>query len=164
LRTEFGVDASVKWPNDVLINGRKAAGILTEMQSDQEFSRFSVMGVGINVNQSREEMEGLFRYPATSISIEAGYTVKRQKVLALFLNQFEQYYDRFLEEGLEVLMPEIESFSGLIGKTIIVVCGEREIRGTAKGLNPDGALLLIGEDGLEETVWAGDVSRVEGAV
>ena len=87
-----------------------------------------------------------------------------KKVLALFLNEFEKYYDRLIEEGLGVLMPEIESFSGIIGKIVTVVCGEREIRGKAQGLNSDGALLLLGEDGLEETVWAGDVSRVEGAV
>ncbi len=77
LREEFGIIASIKWPNDVLINGRKAAGILTETQSDQDFSRFIVMGIGVNVNHSREEMAGPFRYPATSIAIEAGFASQK---------------------------------------------------------------------------------------
>ena len=100
LRKEFGITASIKWPNDVLINGRKAAGILTETQSDQDFSRFIVMGIGINVNHSREEMAGPFRYPATSIAIEAGFAIKRQGVLLSFLDQFERDYDLFLKKGV----------------------------------------------------------------
>lgn len=164
LREEFGIGASIKWPNDVLINGRKAAGILTEMQSDQDFSRFSVMGMGINVNHSREEMAGPFRYPATSIAVEAGFAVKRQRVLLRFLSQFEKDYDRFIQAGLEPLIAEIEAHSGIMGKILTLVCGDREIRGKAQGLTPEGALLLLGADGSQETVWAGDVSHIEGAI
>src|SRR5208337_169124 len=127
LREEFGITASIKWPNDVLINGRKAAGILTEMQSDQDFSRFIVMGIGINVNHGREEMAGPFRYPATSIAIEVGFAVKRQRVLLNFLAQFERYYDHFLQKGLSVMIPEFEAHSEVLGKIITVVCGDREI-------------------------------------
>ena len=164
LREEFGITASIKWPNDVLINGRKVAGILTETQSDQDFSRFSVMGIGINVNHSREEMWGPFRYPATSIAIEVGFAVKRQRVLLQFLSQFERDYDHFLQKGLSVLIPEFEAHSEVLGKIITVVCGDREIMGKAQGFTPEGALLLLREDGSQETVWAGDVSHVEGAV
>jgi BirA family biotin operon repressor/biotin-[acetyl-CoA-carboxylase] ligase len=163
LREEFGLAASIKWPNDVLINGRKAAGILTETQSDQDYSRFSVMGIGINVNHKREDMAGHFRYPATSIAIEAGFPVKRQRVLLQFLDQFERSYDHFLQKGLSPLIPEIEAHSGILGKIITVVCGDREITGKAKGLTPEGALLLLAEDQSQEVVWVGDVSRVEGA-
>lgn len=163
LREEFGIAASIKWPNDVLINGRKAAGILTETQSDQDFCRISVMGIGINVNHSREQLEGPFRYPATSIAIEAGFAVKRQRVLLQFLSRFERDYDRFLREGLSVLIPEIEAHLGILGKNIKVICGDREITGKAQGLTPEGALLLLGQNGSKEIVWAGDVSRVEGA-
>jgi len=164
LREEFGISASIKWPNDVLINGRKAAGILTEMQSDPDLSRFIVMGIGINVNHSTEEMGGPFRYPATSIAIELGYTVKRQRVLLQFLSQFEKEYERFQQNGISDLIAEIEAHSGILGKIITVVSGNREIVGKAQGFTEEGALLLFGEDGSQETVWAGDVLRVEGAV
>jgi BirA family biotin operon repressor/biotin-[acetyl-CoA-carboxylase] ligase len=164
LRKEFGITASIKWPNDVLINGRKAAGILTETQSDQDFSRFIVMGIGINVNHSREEMAGPFRYPATSIAIEAGFAIKRQRVLLSFLDQFERDYDLFLKKGISVLIPEFEAHSGVLGKIITVVSGNREITGRAQGFTHEGALLLLRDDGSQKTIWVGDVSRVEGAV
>jgi BirA family transcriptional regulator, biotin operon repressor / biotin---[acetyl-CoA-carboxylase] ligase len=164
LREEFGVTASIKWPNDVLINGRKTAGILTETQSDQDSTLFSIMGIGINVNHSMEEMAGPFRYPATSIAMELGFTVKRQKVLLKFLCQFERDYDRFIQKGLSVLIPEIEAHSEILGKIIKVICGDREIIGRAQGLTPEGALLLLGADGSREIIWAGDVTHIEGAV
>ena len=139
LREEFGITASIKWPNDVLINGRKAAGILTETQSDQDFSRFIVMGIGINVNHSREEMAGPFRYPATSIAIEAGFAIKRQRVLLSFLDQFERDYDLFLKKGISVLIPEFEAHSGVLGKIVTVICGNREITGQSAGIHSRGS-------------------------
>jgi BirA family biotin operon repressor/biotin-[acetyl-CoA-carboxylase] ligase len=164
LREEFGVRASIKWPNDVLINGRKAAGILTETQSDQDFSRFIVMGIGINVNHTRDDLGGPFRYPATSIAMELGVPVKRQRVLVEFLGQFERQYDRFQQGGISVLIPEIQAHSEILGKIITVATADREIVGRAEGFTPEGALLLAAKDGSREILWAGDVLLVEGAV
>ncbi len=164
LRTEFALSSSLKWPNDIMIANRKAAGILTEMQSDQDFSRFLVIGIGINVNFTREELSGPFRYPATSISIEAEKPVKRQQVLLAFLHQFEKDYENFLSNGFEGIVARVEAFSGILGKMITVACADREIRGQARGFTPEGALVLLCEDGSLETIWAGDVTRVEGAV
>jgi len=121
------------------------------------------MGIGINVNNSREEMEGPFRYPATSIAIELGLEVKRQKVLLQFISQFEEEYDRFEQQGISVLIPEMEMHSAVLGKVVNVACGDREIVGKALGFTPEGALLLLREDGIQETVWAGDVLWVEGS-
>lgn len=164
LREHFGVAASIKWPNDVLINGRKVAGILTETQSDQDFSRLIVVGIGINVNHNSEEIAGPFRYPATSIAIETGVAVKRQKVLLELLARFEREYERFVKNGLPALLPEIEKYSAVLGKTIRVVYGNREIAGKACGISPEGALLLRREDGSQEAVWAGDIVRIEGGI
>jgi BirA family biotin operon repressor/biotin-[acetyl-CoA-carboxylase] ligase len=163
LREKFGLPASIKWPNDVLIGNKKAVGILTEMQSDQDFSRFIVMGIGINVNHTREDLVGPFRYPATSIAIEAGVTVKRQYILTQFLYQFEKDFELFLQEGLSAIIPELEAASGVLGKNLTILCGDREVKGKAQGFTPEGALVLLAEDGRHETVWAGDVVRVEGA-
>ncbi len=164
LRETFELAASIKWPNDVLIHGRKVAGILTETQSDQDFSRFSVVGIGINVNHSIQEMDGPFRYPATSIAMETGFAVRRQKVLLDFLARFEREYERFLENGLGPLLPEIEGYSEMMGKTIRVVCGNREITGVAHSISNEGALLLLHADGSRESVWAGDIVRIEGGI
>jgi len=164
LRSKYGLPSAVKWPNDVLVRERKVAGLLTEMQSDQDFSRFIVIGIGINVNFSREEMAGPFRYPATSILLETGEPVKRQYVLVDFLSQFEKDYDNFATNGFSAISAELEDFSIILGKKITILCGEREISGKAMGFTPEGALLLLGSDGTRETVWAGDVTHVEGVV
>lgn len=164
LRHKFGLPACLKWPNDVLIGGRKVAGILTEMQSDQDFSRFLVIGIGINVNYTREEMAGPFRYPATSISLEAGESFKRQYLLVDFLGQFEADYDVFVANGFRAISADLENFSIILGKKVTVLCGDREISGKALGFSPEGALLLLGDDEKQETIWAGDVTRVEGVV
>jgi BirA family biotin operon repressor/biotin-[acetyl-CoA-carboxylase] ligase len=161
LRSKFGLPASIKWPNDVLIGNRKVAGILTEMQSDQDYSRFVVIGIGINVNYTPDEMGQSFRYPATSIAIELGNTVKRQHVLVAILNQFERDYEDFLEKGIAAVIPQLETYSGILGKSITVLSGEREISGKAEGFTPEGALLLLRSDGEREIVWVGDVARVE---
>lgn len=163
LRTRFELPASIKWPNDVLISGKKTAGILTEMQSDQDYSRFIVIGIGINVNYSEQELAGPFRYPATSVSIEMGAAVKRQHLLLEFLQQFEKDYQEFLEKGFSNLIPQLEKLSGILGRTVTIVCGDRELKGKAQGFTPEGALMLLQDDGSLETVWVGDVVRVEGA-
>ncbi|MCE5334613.1 MAG: biotin--[acetyl-CoA-carboxylase] ligase [Desulfobacteraceae bacterium] len=163
LRETFGLSSQIKWPNDVLVNHKKVAGILTEMQSDQDFSRFIVMGIGINVNHTAEDLAGPFRYPATSIAIETGLPVKRQHLLIQYLRQFEQDYELFLHQGLSALIPQLEEFSEILGKTVSVTYGDREITGRAEGFTPEGALLLLQSNGQQETIWVGDVARVESA-
>lgn len=163
-REKFAAPSFLKWPNDVLLGSKKAVGILTEMQSDQDYSRFIVIGIGINVNHSPEELSGPFRYPATSLAIETGKTVKRQHLLHEFFLQFEKDYEEFLQKGFSAFIPQLETYSGILDRKITLLCGNREIRGIARGFTQEGALLLLGEDGEQETVWAGDVTHVEGAV
>ena len=81
LRGKYGLPGAIKWPNDILIGPRKVGGILTEMQSDQDFTRFLVIGIGINVNHTKEDLAGPFRYPATSLAIERGEPVARRELL-----------------------------------------------------------------------------------
>jgi biotin-(acetyl-CoA carboxylase) ligase len=92
-----------------------------------------------------------------------GFSVKRQRVLLKFLKQFEQDYDLFLNKGLSAMIPEFEAHSGVLGKTVTVLCGNREVTGKVQGFNAEGALLLLKEDGSEQTIWVGDVSHVYGA-
>jgi BirA family biotin operon repressor/biotin-[acetyl-CoA-carboxylase] ligase len=161
LSCRYDIPASVKWPNDVLIRGKKVAGMLAEMQSDQDLVRFLVVGVGINVNQKPEDMQGEFRYPATSIAIERGEPTPRQELLPAFLQQLEKEYERFIEKGFGALLPELEEASGVIGKSITILSGQDEITGTVTGLTPEGGLKILNQDGKEEVIWVGDITRVE---
>jgi BirA family biotin operon repressor/biotin-[acetyl-CoA-carboxylase] ligase len=162
LRNRYGLEAKIKWPNDILIKHRKVAGILTEMQSDQDLVKFFVIGIGINVNQSAEELAGPFRYPATSVALELGGPTRRQELLLSFLYQFETEYDRFLEGGFAAIQPEAERASAILGKTVKIHSGKEEIRGKVLGFTPEGALRLSTEGEEEMVVWVGDVTQVEG--
>ncbi len=162
LRRLYALPAGIKWPNDILIRGKKAAGILTEMQSDQDFTRFLVVGIGMNVNHDATHMDASFRYPGTSVALELGHSVPRQEILMAFLEQFEAQYDLFLENGFESLMGVMEEYSIILGKMVRVQTTDGELAGKVTGFNPQGALKLRLEDGREETVWVGDVTHVRG--
>jgi len=162
LRSRYDLPAAIKWPNDVLLRGKKLVGILTEMQSDQDYTRFLVVGIGINVNQSAKDFEGPFRYPATSVALEAGRSISRQELLVDFLQRFEILYDSFLEQGFPALANELEGVSALLGRSITVHRGKEEIHGKALRFSPEGALIVLTEEGREEYIWVGDVTRVEG--
>lgn len=160
LRRHYSLPALIKWPNDVLIGGRKIAGVLAEMQSDQDFTRFLVIGVGINVNQKGRDLAGPFRYPAGSLATELGFEVSRRDLLVAFLQEFERVYETFEREGFEGILPEYKALSAMMGKRIRVQRGDEEIAGVASGFSSEGALELLREDGTLERLWVGDVTRI----
>ncbi len=158
----YGLPASIKWPNDVLIEGKKVAGILADMQSDQDYTRFMVIGIGINANHKEIDLAGPFRYPATSLAVELGAPVRRQELLLHFLHRLEKEFDRFLRDGFGAVLPEFEKASAIIGRQLQIQSGKEELSGMALGFTPEGALRLLKGDGREEKIWVGDVLRVEG--
>ena len=163
LHENYGIEASIKWPNDVLVAGKKIAGILADMQSDQDYTRFIVIGMGINANHRESDLAEPFRYPATSLAIELGTPVNRQDLLLQFLHRFETEYEHFLKNGFGAMLPEFEKASAILGKQLRIQSGREEISGRALGFTPEGALRLLKGDGNEEVIWVGDVLRVEGS-
>jgi BirA family transcriptional regulator, biotin operon repressor / biotin---[acetyl-CoA-carboxylase] ligase len=161
LRQGYGLHPQIKWPNDVLLSGRKIAGILAEIQSDQDYTRFLVIGIGINVNQGARELSGPFRYPATSISMELGKPVNRSELLARFLAEFEGVYEEFVKSGFAGWLSEYEAASAILGKSIRIQRGQDEVEGIVSGFTAQGALKLLKHDGRTETIWVGDVTRIE---
>lgn len=162
LRNNWGLDAWTKWPNDVLIRGRKVAGILTEAKSDQDQVHFLVMGVGINVNHRPGDLAGPFRYPATSLAMELGHALRRTEFLAAYLDSFEEDFRRWSREGFDVFSKEWESTSWILNRTITLKGPHADLSGKVVGFSSGGALRLLQHDGTEALVWAGDVVRVEG--
>jgi BirA family biotin operon repressor/biotin-[acetyl-CoA-carboxylase] ligase len=162
LREEYGLQAAIKWPNDVLVKGKKLVGILADMQSDQDFTRFIVIGIGINVNHKESDLAEPFRYPATSLAIELGAPVKRQELLLNLIDRFETEYGYYLKEGFGAALPEFERVSAILGKPLHIRTGKEDLLGRALGFTPEGALRLLKGDGKEEIIWVGDVLRVDG--
>ncbi|GAB4363140.1 MAG: biotin--[acetyl-CoA-carboxylase] ligase [Deltaproteobacteria bacterium] len=153
-----GIRASLKWPNDLYLGGRKAAGILAEMSADTDRLRHVVIGVGLNVNAGPEDFPPGLRSRATSLKRETGRDFLRGDLLARFLTRFEGTYGTFLSDGLEALLPRWNRRCLLAGKRIRLRHGDAVSRGTAAGVDAEGALLFRpeGKDAVER-VYSGEI-------
>jgi BirA family biotin operon repressor/biotin-[acetyl-CoA-carboxylase] ligase len=152
-----GVDAGIKWPNDLLVGGRKIAGILTELAAETDQVQWVVVGVGVNVNAREEDFPPELRGQATSILLERGQPAPRALFLAACLTLLEEWYDRHAEEGFEPIRQAWKERSVTLGREVLVQIDGREVVGRAEDLDAAGALLVRTESGLER-VTSGDVA------
>lgn len=153
-----GLAVDLKWPNDLMIRGKKAGGILTEMHADPGQVRFVVVGIGLNVNQER--FPGELASIATSLRQETGKMQSRMELLVRLLREFENDYNRFLREGIPSVIQRFEVVSTYAhGKKVRVTNGMESYVGTTVGLGPEGLLQVEREDGRVVTVIAGDVAE-----
>ncbi len=171
-REQWAVNARIKWPNDVLISGKKVAGILTEMQCDPDRIQFLVVGVGINVFHAEDDLPAEVLYPATSLALEwkqvsegaeEALSLSRARVLAAFLNTMEELYSVYLNEGLASLGEDLKNLSAVLGGFVRLHVGERTLEGIARDLTDRGGLVLETPDGTLETVWVGDILHLRPA-
>lgn len=157
IRQLCSINAGIKWPNDVVYNGKKICGILTEMSAGQDGIHHVVVGVGINVNAAEfpEELRSI----ATSLLLELGWEVDRNELIAESLFWFEKYYEAFVQkESFAPLKAEYETFLLNKGQKVKVLEPGNEYTGTALGINEKGELLVQREDGIMTAVYAGEVS------
>lgn len=158
IRAQTGLNADLKWPNDILLNGKKAGGILTEMHAEPSLVRFVIVGIGINVNQ--EKFAGEVSATATSLRMQSGRQQSRLELLARLLLEFETDYNRFLREGAASVTSRFEGISSYArGKRVSVASGSDNYTGVTAGLSAEGLLQVQREDGRVTTVLAGDVKE-----
>ena len=154
LENLYQLKTELKWPNDVLLDGKKTSGILIESTSQgNKIDRF-VIGIGINVNQP--SFQGTFNYPPTSIRNELGRNVERERLLAEILNNFELLLDRIKKNKSEVIA-DWKAKCKMIGEKISVIENESEKFGIFYDIDEEGFLLLKTRDGIEK-IHYGDVS------
>ena len=155
---------SIKWPNDVLVDGKKVCGILAEMQTEASVLRSVVLGIGVNVNAPLSAFPPELHDKASSLFLTGGRIIDRAVFTAALLTHLEKFYVLWLEQGFLAVRPAWERHAAaLIGKHIIVAAPEGTIAGVVLGLDSDGALLLQeGNDGMSRRVLAGDVTVVGG--
>lgn len=147
----------IKWPNDIIINGKKLVGILTEMSVQNGKIDYVTIGVGINVNIIVFPEE--IKETATSLCIEYGHKVKREPIIAAIMERLETDYEIFMRtQDLSGLMDTYSKM--LVNKDRdVVILGEKEqYRAHALGITPTGELIIRREDGTEEEIYAGEVS------
>lgn len=148
---------TVKWPNDVLLDGAKVAGLLNEMSSETDQVHYVVLGIGVNLNMSAEQFPSDLRYPATSLAIASGKAVSRLCFTRTLLRKLDTLYQTYLEQGSTPILSAWADLCDLTGKAVQVDCNELKIEGTMVGLAEDGALLVRTDAGKIESIYAGDV-------
>ncbi|MBI4459060.1 MAG: biotin--[acetyl-CoA-carboxylase] ligase [Acidobacteria bacterium] len=156
LQESSGLPMDLRWPNDVLTNGKKCAGILVEMTAEPERIAYVLVGIGVNVNHERipEDLAA----EATSLRLEAGHTFSRLEILILGVKRLEHYYNRLLEEGAGAIVERFSQISSYAcGKRVRVSDGAQTLTGVTAGLTPEGILLVRRHDGRTEKVLSGHV-------
>lgn len=152
-----GLHPLIKWPNDILLRGRKVAGLLNEIRSEMDRIHFVVLGIGVNLNMERRRFSREIRGVATSLKEEMGEAVSRKAFLRCLLEEVERWYETFLREGGDAILEVWREKAGIQGRRVnITSFGERLI-GVAVDVDSDGALILETEDGKRKRILAGDV-------
>jgi len=148
----------IKWPNDILLRGRKVAGILTELNAELDRIKYVILGIGVDVNLNPSDFPVELRTQATSLKAERGKPVSRADLAVTILRELDADYARIGLGGFSTVADEWESYCTTIGRDVAIQVGEREIRGRAEALGEEGALLVRTEHGHLEPIVGGDVT------
>lgn len=156
LRTQTGLTPQIKWPNDILFQGKKAVGILTELSAEVDRVRYVIIGIGVDVNVTDFSPE--ISAIATSLAQAAGRRFVRAEVAAAILTEMEQDYGRIMRGQFTAVAEEWEQQCITLGRRVRIHNGDRTLNGRAESLDSDGALLLRTDHGHLERIVGGDVT------
>jgi BirA family biotin operon repressor/biotin-[acetyl-CoA-carboxylase] ligase len=157
LQRAAGLSPGIKWPNDLLVDGKKVGGILTEMETESDQIRYLVLGWGLNVNNPGLPAE--LAPIATSLFLAAGRAFSRVAILKAWLEEFEALYERFLARDFPSILTEWKEHAVTLGREVRVRQGARETRGRAIDVDMDGALLIEQQDGELIRVISGEIAQ-----
>jgi BirA family biotin operon repressor/biotin-[acetyl-CoA-carboxylase] ligase len=158
IKRTTGTAPEIKWPNDLLVQGRKIAGILTEMQAELDCVRHVVIGVGIDVNQNISEFPPQLREIATSLKIISGSPVNRATLAEAILREMDRDYQRIMHGRFNEVAEQWANYCGTLGKIVDIQTGGNRVTGRAESLDETGALLVRTQHGRIERVTGGDVA------
>lgn len=155
---EFGLSPQIKWPNDVLVNDKKICGILAESVIKSNKLKGIALGIGVNLNASGKSLLEIDR-PATSLNIELGKNIDKQKFIKDLTNRFFECYDAFLSEGFTLIKEDYERFSLLNSQysQIKISVFDKVKEGVFKGFDNNGNLILSSADGKTENINMGEI-------
>ncbi len=143
IRISTSLAPSIKWPNDIMLQGRKVAGLLNEMSAETDRINFVILGIGVNVNMTGEQFPPDIRYPATSLFLEHGDRLSRNDFAAVMLKELDQLYCGFVADGFAPARMEWQSLCNANGRAVTVSDSGREVvSGMFAGIDDDGAMLV----------------------
>lgn len=157
IRSITGVEAGIKWPNDLLVNGKKVCGILLESAVEDTLMKYCIAGIGIDVNLEQEDLPEHLRESATSLKLAAGQAQDRAQLAAEVLHQMELLMELFQSEGFQPIRALWEEMSVTIGRRVSVDGPQGLITGRATALDDSGGLVVLDESGALATIFSGEV-------
>lgn len=158
IRRYAGLIPTIKWPNDILIDGLKTAGILTELSAELDHIKYTVLGIGVDVNMTQAEFSPDLRRVATSLRIQVGRNLDRAALAVALLQELDADYARIQAGQFHVIADEWASQCATVGKDVRIRVGQRIVEGRAETLDEDGALLIRSQHGHIERITGGDVA------
>jgi len=158
IQSETGLNPEIKWPNDILVGGKKVAGVLTELSAELDRVKHIILGIGVDVNLGAAELPADLRKQATSLKIEAGRAVSRADLATAILSELDNDYGRVCAGQFAAVADEWEARCQTIGRNVTIQIGGRRVHGRAESLSESGELLLRTEHGHLERISGGDVT------
>ena len=159
LRDATGVPVAIKWPNDLMVDGKKLGGILTEIKSASGRVSFAAVGIGINVNADFGNFPPDIRDLATSLKIETGVRYPKNSLITGILKEMGHWYDILLKTGKRPLIEAWRSFSPMLGRQVrVVMINSETLTGIAQDITDEGMLLVRLPSGAVKTISAGDLT------
>lgn len=153
-----GLSPEIKWPNDVLVSGKKVAGLLNEMSAETDGINFVILGIGININMTADQFPDDLRHPATSLFLESGVRIDRSVFAGTMLRELARLYADFLQHGFGSARDEWQRRCNAAGREVVVSdSGAECTRGRFLGIDSDGAMLLRSDDNKMHRITSGDV-------
>ena len=157
-----GLVPRIKWPNDLLLNGKKVAGLLNEMSAETDSVNFVILGIGVNINMSAGQFPPDLRHPATSLLLESGTPVDRTRFVRQLLCELDSLYECYLREGYGPIQAEWLARSAMAGERVTVSNPGSVISGVVRGIDEYGALMVEVDSGAVVQVLSGDVRLMVG--
>ena len=157
LNKQHGLPVMIKWPNDLLLNGKKTGGILSEMKAKPELIEYLIIGIGLNINQERADFPCDISQLATSLYIEHDKLLDRTKLLLELIEDLKKAYHSFYEYGFNHFYPLWKKYNTTLGKTITVCSPNKKIEGIAIDLTQDGSLVIRDHKGCNHLINHGEI-------
>jgi len=157
IKNHTELEPLIKWPNDILLNNHKTAGILTEMQSEQDMIQYIVIGIGFNINHVKADLPDDIEKKATSLKIETGKDWPINDFIQYFLEAFEVAFERYISNGFPEVKKKWESYGFKIGEKIKIATPKKVDEATFHGIADDGALLIRNSSGDVTKIYSGEI-------
>ena len=153
---KYGLNPQIKWPNDVLVRGKKIAGILAETVISENKLKGLILGLGVNLTASEEQVQSIQERIVTALNLEIGKTVDREEFIDEICDEFFANYDEFLKKGFPMIKEDYTNRACFLGKDVCVKVFNEEKQGVAKAITPNGELVLSA-DNKEVVLTIGDI-------